>query len=214
MKVFILASLFFSQSIYAQTLDMKGLKNLFIQKKTNLERVNVGMSKKVITNAIDETDLGNCAYTRTSIQTVLKIEGPQMIVHAKESFTPAQSEGCVAAGYEAFEESMLFYEEVPNLENDLKDLDEATGVRSISRSGDIVTLVLSEDDVTFTYKYDFTKSSFKNLISTVSTGFSVVTQDMADIDVTSINLKEILFCENNDNEISNCVDGDFSDIFF
>lgn len=216
MKILILASLFISTSTYAQSINLATLKTLFTQKKETLERVNVGMSKKVVTTAIDETDMGNCDYVRTSLHTVLKIEGEKMIVHAKDTFVPGQGEGCIAAGYEAFEESMIFYEDVPSLASDLKDLDEAaSSIRSISKNGEIITLIMSgEENTTFTYKYDLRKSSFKNLVSTVAPGAMIEIVDVADVDINTIDLKQILFCENDDNEISNCVDGDFSDILF
>jgi hypothetical protein len=220
MKALILSSLMFSSMSFAQDLDVKTFKNLLSQRQATLEKVNQGMSKKLIILTKIPTEIGFCELKETAVQTVLKIEGDKIIVHSKENYVPAATPSC--AGFEASEVSVLFYEDKPALASDLADLDaSAADIRSIVKAGEIVSMnlssVVTEDDGTsrneaVSVKYDLTKPSFKNLIFTQDSTSSTTGEDMADIDVYSINLKKILFCDSNDSE--SCVEGDFSDILF
>lgn len=220
MKALILSSLMFSSMSFAQNLDVKTFKTLLLQRQATLEKVNQGMSKKLITLTKIPTEIGFCELRETAVQTVLKIEGDKIIVHSKENYFPAATPSC--AGFEASEVSVLFYEDKPALASDLADLDaSAADIRSIVKAGEIVSMTLSsvvtEDDGTsrteaVSVKYDLTKPSFKNLIFTQDSTSSTTGEDMADIDVYSINLKKVLFCDSNDSE--SCVEGDFSDILF
>ena len=132
MKVLLTLSLLVTTSAFAQSLDVNGFKNLLSQRQALLERVNQGMSKKLITVSKIPTELGPCEITETSVQTVLKIEGAKIIVHSKENYTPAATAAC--AGFESQEVAVLFYDEKPSLALDLADLDaSASQIKSISR---------------------------------------------------------------------------------
>lgn len=220
MKALILSSLMFSSMSFAQNLDVKALKTLLTQRQMTLEKVNQGMSKKLATLTKIPTEIGFCELRETAIQTVLKIEGDKIIVHSKESYVPAATPAC--AGFETSEVSVLFYEDKPSLASDLADLDaSAADIRSIAKAGEIVSMnlstVVTEEDGTsrtesVSVKYDLTKPSFKNLIFTQDSTSTTTGEDMADIDVYSINLQKVLFCDSNDSD--SCVEGDFSDILF
>ncbi len=220
MKALILSSLMFSSMSFAQNLDVKALKTLLTQRQATLEKVNQGMSKKLITLTKIPTEIGFCELRETAVQTVLKIEGDKIIVHSKENYVPAATPAC--AGFESSEVSVLFYEDKPSLAADLSDLDaSAADIRSIAKAGEIVSMnlssVVTEEDGTsrtesVSVKYDLTKPSFKNLIFTQDSTSTTTGEDMADIDVYSINLKKVLFCDSNDSD--SCVEGDFSDILF
>lgn len=215
MKLLLASALLVTSTSFAQTLDVQGLKSLWKEKQSVLERINQGMSKKVITTSRIATELGPCEITATALQTVLKIEGAKMIVHSKEKYQPATSAAC--AGFQPQEVAVVFYEEKPTLATDLSDLDEAASqIKSISRSGEIVTLNLTATVGTrtesVTVKYDLTKPSFKNTILVQDSTNKVVTEEAADMNVNSIDLKKVLFCESANSD--NCQEGDFSDILF
>lgn len=224
MKFMFVAILTLSSSAsFAQTMNVASLSALMTEKKAILEKINVGMSKKQITNASFKTASGlSCPYTQTAIQTVLKLEGTKAIVLSQEQFSPVTSAGCLEAKMEAFSTKVLFYENKPSLQQDLADL-QASNTTSITRSGDLITMIVNgvttnSDGTTaseaVTVKYDLSKSSFKNLISTDSKEIKMVTQDMADVDVNSMNLKNVVFCPTSSSEEAECVAGDFSDILF
>ncbi len=178
------------------------------------------MSKKLSTFTKIPTEIGFCEMRESAVQTVLKIEGDKIIVHSKENYAPAATPAC--AGFEASEVSVLFYEDKPSLASDLADLDASTAdIRSIAKAGEIVSMnlssVVTDDDGTtrteaVSVRYDLSKPSFKNLIFTQDSTSTTTGEDMADIDVFSINLKKVLFCDSNDSD--SCVEGDFSDILF
>ena len=207
---------------FAQSLDVNGLKNLFTAKKETLEKVNVGMTKKITTTSKE----GSCGIMLTSTQSILKIDGAKVIILSKEKFQPQNTEACRTAGYTATSESsILYYEAKPTLKNDLEDLDaSAASIKSIVRSGEVVTMNL---DVTkkeadnsaaavekVTIKYDLTKPSFKNMISSQSLNYKTEIQDLADIDVKKVDLTSVSFCDNNDGDTSECTEGNYSDILF
>ncbi len=212
-----------STSVSAQNLTKAEIATLLQGRKATLEAVNPGMSKiAVTTSAVVLPDGTKCDFRQTAVQSILKIEAEKMIVLSKETFRPAVSAACTAAGVEAFEESILFYAAKPTLAQDLKDL-EASDVKSASRIGEAITMTISgtltNDDGTtrtelMTIKYDLAKSSFKNIILSQSPSLKTETSDMADIDVAMVNLTDVVFCENNDGGKEDCVRGDFSDILF
>lgn len=220
MKVLLTLSLLVTTSAFAQSIDVKGFKTLLTQRQAVLERINAGMSKKITTITRYPTELGPCDMTETAVQTVLKIEGTKIIVHSKENYVPSATPAC--AGFEAQEVSVLFYEDKPTLALDLADLDEtAAQIKTIQKIGDIVHLnmnaVVQNQDGTstteaVTVKYDLTKPSFKNTIFIQSPLSITNAEDVADIDVYSINLKQVLFCDSADSD--QCAEGDFSDILF
>ena len=211
MKVLLVFSLLISATSFAQSLDVKALKSLMTQKQATLEKIHQGMSKKLTSTSQVPTEKGPCELTETSIQTILKIEGDKIIIHSKEKYSPASTPACV--GIEAQEVAVLFYEDKPTLKSDLEDLDaSASQVKSITKAGDIVTMTLSAEGENVTVKYDFSKPSFKNTLLIQDSKSKVVGEDMIDIDVTTIDLTSVLFCESADSD--ECSEGDFSDILF
>ncbi len=224
MKTFIVLSLMVSSASFAQSLTLTSLKSFMGQKQTVIERVNVGMTKQLVTTGKIAVDAAVCNYTTTTDQSVLKIEGDKIIIHSKEKFSPDASTACTTAQYTPYEESIIFYSDKPSLTLDVLDLDAiAADVQTISRVGDLVTMVIKstfeEDDGTqtqdlVTYKYDFTKSSFKNLVQTQGSDFQTLSIDKTDINVNLVNLSNILFCDNNDGDNSECSQGDFTDILY
>lgn len=213
MKVLLVSSLLFASTGFAQTLDVQGLKNLFTQRQAVLEKINQGMSKKLTTITRYPTELGPCDMTETAVQTVLKIEGAKIIVHSQEKYVPAATPAC--AGFETQEVSVLFYEDKPSLALDLADLSEtAAQIKSIQKIGDIVHMSINGASAAevVTVKYDLTKPSFKNTIFIQSPDSITNGEDMADIDVYTLNLKNVLFCESAESD--QCAEGDFSDILF
>lgn len=222
MKILMIGILALSSSFAsAQAISVADLSNLLTARKVSLEAVNPGMSKRVVTNASYLTETGKiCSYTQTAVQSILKIEGDKLIILSDETFTPAASDACKEAQLEAFQEKVLSYEAKPSLAEDLADL-QAANVSSITRAGEMITMVvngvLSNEDGTtttelVTLKYDLTKSSFKNLMSTQTKDYLTTTTDMPDIDVSAANLTDVVFCASDDE--NECVRGDFSDILF
>jgi hypothetical protein len=59
---------------------------------------------------------------------------------------------------------------------------------------------------------DLTKSFFKNTLYLEANGQKTVGEDHADINVNSIDLSKVLFCESRDSD--NCSEGDYSDILY
>lgn len=225
MKFLLMGTLFLTSTTFAQTIDIAGLKKLMTSKKATLEQAHVGMTKKLTTTAKETLPAGVCDYTITSTQTILKFEGERMIVLAKENFAPAASAACQSAGYEAFEESIVFYEDKPSLDGSLKELDAlAKDVKSISKAGEIVTLALQVSDTdpetgttysdNLSIKYDLSKPAFRNIILNQGQAHKIVGEDQPDTNLSTVNLTNVLFCDNNDGDSSECMQGDFSDILF
>lgn len=215
MKALILCSSLLTSAGFAQNLDLSDFKKLLTQRQVQLEFINEGMSKKLITNSVITNALGTCDFTETSVQTVLKIEGSKVIIHSKVIITAADTPACKEGNVESGEATILFYEEKPTLAADLADLDaSANEIRSLSKSSEIITmnLELSETKEALSIKYDLRKPSFKNMISTHGKNFSIISQDMADIDVQTLDLTNVVFCASSDSE--DCVEGNFSDILF
>ncbi|MES2527641.1 MAG: hypothetical protein V4598_11165 [Bdellovibrionota bacterium] len=208
---------------FAQNLTKAQLATVLTSKKAVLENVKPGMSKSMTTTSFVALEDGTrCDYTQSSVQTILKLEGDKMIVYSQERFQPVLTAACAQSGMEAFQENVVFFEAKPTLAQDLKDLTDSD-VKTIVRAGEIVTMtvngvVTNADGTTaselVTVKYDLTKSSFKNLILSQSASLKVETAESADIDVNTVNLTDVVFCENNDADNSDCTRGDFSDILF
>lgn len=211
MKALFISSLLVSTTGFAQTnLDVNELKTLWTQRKAILEKVNPGMTKKITSITRIPTELGPCEMTEMAVQTILKIEDTKMIVHSKESYVPAMTPAC--AGFETQEIGILFYDEKPSLERDLADLSQtAPQIKSLQKMGDIVQMVLNTPELV-TVKYDLNKPSFKNTILIQTQNTIMNGEEMADIDVFSIDLKKVLFCESADSD--QCSEGDWSDILF
>jgi hypothetical protein len=208
---------------FAQNLTKAQLASILQTKKATLEAVNAGMSKKMVTtSSVVLEDGTKCAYTQTALQSILKIDGDRMIILSQESFQPVVTEACTAGGVEAFSENVVFFEPKPAVAQDLEDLN-ASDVKSIAKAGDIVTMIvngtIANDDGStsteaLTVKYDLTKSSFRNIILSQSSSEKTETSDVADIDLTKVDLRDVEFCDNNDADKEDCVRGDFSDILF
>ena len=224
MKFIFLAVLTFSSSsIFAQSMTVPALAALMTEKKAMLEKVNPGMTKKLTTSAsLQTTDGWTCNYTQTTIQTVLKIEGSKMIILSQEEFTPEVSNACSKLNLEGFKEKILFYETKPSLQEDLTEL-QASEASSIMRSGDLITMMVngktsnpdgSTVSEVVTVKYDLSKPSFKNLVSTETKNYKAIMTDMADTNLGTVDLKQVVFCASADSQDSECVEGDFSDILF
>lgn len=221
MKVMLVAIIALgTSSAFAQNLTKAQLSTLLQSKKATLEAVHAGMSKSVVTNSTLTLDDGTkCNFKQTALQSILKIEGEKMVVLSKEIFQPAALPACQAAGLEAFEETVLFYEVKPTLAQDLQDLNESS-VQSILKAGEIITMTVagtvegSTATELLTVKYDLSKSSFKNVLLSQSSSFKIETTEAADLDVNTVNLTDVVFCENNDGVKEDCVRGDFSDILF
>lgn len=222
MKTLLLGSLLLATTTsFAQSMNVSELKNLFTSKKATLEKVNAGMTKKIITTSSE----GACGLMTTATQIVLKIENDKMFILSKEKLQPQNTEACRTAGYTASVESSIVYlEDKPSLSNDLADLDAtASSIKAINKAGEIVTLnvdVSIEDESgtatseKVTIKYDLTKPSFKNMISSQSINYKTVIEDQADSDLSKVDLKKVFLCDNNDGDESECIEGDFSDILF
>jgi hypothetical protein len=222
MKMLLLGSLLLGTTTsFAQSMNVNELKNLFTAKKAILERVNAGMTKKIITTSSE----GACGLMTTATQIILKIDGAKMFILSKEKLQPQNTPACRTAGYTTSAESNIVYvEDKPSLDNDLSDLDAtASSIKVISKAGEIVTMnveVSVEDESgtanteKVTIKYDLTKPSFKNMISSQSINYKTVIEDSADSDLSKVDLTKVSFCDNNDGDESECVEGDFSDILF
>lgn len=210
-------------SVFAQNLTKAQLATLMQSKKAVLETVSIGMSKSLVTtSSVTLEDGTKCDYTQTSLQSILKIDGDRMIVFSQESFQPIATPECAAGGIQAFQENVVFFEPKPTLTQDLADLN-TSDVQSIAKAGDLITMTvkgsITNDDGTtaselLTVKYDLSKSSFKNMLLSQSPSFKIETTDIPNIDVNTVNLTDVVFCENNDGDNSDCVRGDFSDILF
>lgn len=222
MKTLLLGSLLLGTTTsFAQSMNISELKSLFTARKATLERVNAGMTKKIITTSNE----GACGLMTTATQIVLKIDGEKMFILSKEKLQPQNTQACRTAGYTASAENNIVYiEDKPSLENDLSDLDAtASSIKAINKAGEIITLnvdVNVEDESgtatseKVTIKYDLTKPSFKNMISSQSINYKTLIEDVADSDLTKVDLTKVSFCDNNDGDESECVEGDFSDILF
>lgn len=207
MKAFITLSLLISYSAFAQNLQIEDFKKLLSQNQKTLESIHQGMSKRISSLVKVETETGICELEQTAVQTVLSIEGDKIIVYSNESQKPKAIEAC--EGFEPVNARVLFYETKPSLAGDLEDLNAIVkDIKKISRQNNFVTLELNDSS----YKYDLTKSSFKNIVMYQDKYSTSNTFDMEDIDVNTFDLSKVLFCDSAASD--ECVEGDFSDILF
>lgn len=210
---------------YAQTIDLATFKALMTERQTLLEKVTSGMTRKEVTLASLQTQVGeDCRYKQTVAQTILKVEPERMLVYSLETFAPANTPGCRRGGIRPEVQKMIYYQGLPKLADDLAALDAtATDVQSIESSGEVVTMKLDlkteQEDGTVvtdlvTVSYDLSKPSFKNIVLNQGTDYTTTTTDEADVAPSSVNLTDVLFCENNDGDETECVPGNYSDILF
>lgn len=219
MKKLFIASLLLSTSAFAQTMDINALKGLMTARKATLEKINVGMTKKITSlNVVAYDDVPGCKFKQVSTQSVLKIEAQKALVLAKNKNFPANTPACRDAGFTKPEDETgsIFYISKPSLEEDLKDLDAlAASIRSISRAGEIVTMEVFTEGLNVTIKYDLTKPSFKNMILSQDADSKTITEDVADIDISKVDLTKVSFCGVDEEGNSECTPaGDYSDILF
>jgi hypothetical protein len=217
MKVLIVIALFVSSTAFAQSIDFDAFTSLLTQKKSSLEKISAGMSKKIVTSSKVPTELGFCEISETAVQTVLKIENNKIIVHSKEKYVPGSTPSC--AGFETQEVSVIFFEDKPTLAKDIEELEEiSSDITSINRAGNIITLELdtvpqgATSPEKVTVKYDISKPSFKSMVSTQGLKQTIKVEEMADVNVNTISLKKVLFCDSVNS--SQCAEGDYSDILF
>jgi len=211
MKFLILSSLLISASVFAQSLTLDDFKTLAQTHKASWTANHVGQTKVVSTTGVAD----NCTYTKTSTQSVLKFENGKLIILADDKFAPAASNECQTAGFTSYEEKILFYQDLPNPDADLAYLfDASTKVQSIEQTQNIVSMNLTMNEVPFMVKYDVSLSGLENLILIDGDGVKTAVASMADVDVTKFDLSNVLFCENNDGDNSECTQGNYSDILF
>jgi hypothetical protein len=210
MKTLIIGSLLFSTAGFAQTIDVNGLKSLLTARQASLERVNAGMSKKVVTTAKDD----DCNYMTNSILSVLKIDGDKIIIYKKTRFSPQNSAACRAAGYTAgYDENIVFFADKPTLARNLSDLDaSAVNIKGIGRAGEVINMTMDTGGEIVAFQYNLTKPLFKNLTSAQGSLFKTLVEDVADIDVKTVNLKEVLLCDEEFSEATSCTIADMSDL--
>jgi hypothetical protein len=219
MKTLIIASLLLSTSAFAQNIDISTLKGLMTARKLTLEKINVGMSKKITSlNVAAYDDVPGCKFKQVSTQSVLKIEAQKVLVLAKNKNFPANTAACRDAGFSKPEDETgsIFYISKPSLDEDLKDLDAmAASIRSISRAGEIVSMEVFTEGLNVTIKYDLTKPSFKNMILSQDADSKTITEEVADIDISKVNLTKVSFCGIDEEGTFECTpEGDYSDILF
>jgi hypothetical protein len=209
MKLLALSALLLSSSTFALTLPE--FKAQADAAKSTWAANHVGQTKVVtISGSAD-----NCTYSTTSTQTVLKFESGKLIILAQDKFTPAATPECQALNYQAFEEKILFYQDLPGVVADLAYLDDPeTQVSALTQNGTVVELVMTMSGVPVIAAYDLAQSGFQNLISTSSEGVTTTVAASPDLDVNALDLSNVLFCDNNDGDNSECSEGNFSDILF
>jgi hypothetical protein len=225
MKAILLGSLFLSLPAFAQNIDLETLKQFITSKKETFEKVHVAMSKKLTTTGSITVSAGICEFTQISEESILKIIDKKMIVMAKQSFTPTDSPACQSVQYKAYQQTLLYYENKPSVDADLVDLDaSASVIKSITKVGDIVSIAmnLTSTDPTsgattadnVTMKYDYSKPSFDSLILSQGRAFSTSSIEITDIEISKVDLHNVLFCNSSNDDASNCQPGDYSDILF
>lgn len=214
MKALFVSVLMMSSSLsFAQAISVDAVKSLIQERQVQLELVSAGMSKKVTTIGSFITEAGTeCGYKQVAVQTVLKIEAEKMFVYSQETYSPANTAACRDSGTRPYAQKILSHEALPKIADDLAALDaQAAGITSIERSGDVVTIKLNVNSDLVTVSYDYSKSSFRNLVLNQGTGYSTTTADAQDVSPQSIDLSNVLFCVDDESE---CVPGNYSDILF
>lgn len=223
MKALIFSVLMMSSMGFAQAIDLPTLKALMTERQAQVESVTVGMTKKETTLGTFQTRLNeSCRYKQIAIETVLKVELERILIYSHEIFSPANTPGCHRGAVRPEVQKKIYYQARPKLADDLAALDaNAADIQSIDRTGEVVTIKLNlkaeQEDGTvdtdlITVAYDLSLPSFKNLILNQGKDYTISTTNEADIVPSSVDLSDILFCENNDGDETECVPGDYSDI--
>ncbi len=218
MKLFTLAFLFASSSTFAQAIELSDLETIMNTQKLVLESVSVGMTKSIVSTGSIDVDGAECKFTQTQLQSIMRIDGQKMIVFSKESFVPEASTACTAGEFTSYKENVLFNQDKPTVLKNISSLD-AMDIVSIAKNGNLISMVVNDkidDDSTekVSLKYDLSKSLFRFEISTEGSNYLVNTADSANIDVNTVDLTDVLFCDNKDSDKKDCMRGNFSDILF
>lgn len=215
MKTLVLASMLLTSSVFAQSADINTVKSLLLGNQETLERIYPGQSKRVTTLST----FGECKSTLNVVQTVLRIEGEKMIVLSEETtdFSPE-------CGAESFKERVIFYEKTPTVAGFISELEsDAQNISLLSVNGPLVKLTLTEvetdEEGTQTsfssqVNYDFNLPLYHALVRLDSEGMQSTSEVAQVVDLNSVDLSDIVFCENNDEDSSDCVRGNFADILF
>lgn len=216
MKTLICASLLMTSTAFAQSLDLAGLKSLMLSKKDALEVVTPGISKRLTTlSYIDLEDGKRCNYKQVADQSILKVQDDRVLVYSLQKFMPANTPDCLQNGYRPFAEKILFYDVKPTVALEIEGFELAeTEITSINRSGNQVSIIMNEDEESTTFTFDMNRPLFKNLISTKSSYLTITGEDLPDVNPSSIDLTKVLFCDMEEGEASDCVEGDYSDFLF
>src|SRR5687768_6779167 len=214
MKALMIASVLVTSSAFAQNIDLAALKGLMTARQAGLESVAAGMSKRLTTLSAIELENGQkCGFKQVADQTVLKVQADKVLVYSRQRFMPANSPSCLSNGYRPFEEKVLFYEDRPSVETEIADMEKA-GVSSVQRTGERITVITRAEEGDTIFEYDLLRPLFKNMLSTTVPGLSITGSELADISPARIDLTKVQFCEMEDGEVSDCVEGDYSDILF
>lgn len=216
MKTLIFASLLMTSTAFAQSLDLAGLKSLMLSKKDALEVVTAGMSKRLTTLSYIELEDGKrCNFKQVVDQSVLKVQDDRMLVYSLQKFMPANTPDCLQNGYRPFAEKLLFYDVKPTIAMEIEELELAkTEITSITRSGNQVSIVVNDEEGSITSNYDINLPLFKNLVSMKSSYLTITGEHLPNVNPSSIDLTKVLFCDMEEGEASDCVEGDYSDFLF
>jgi hypothetical protein len=218
MKIFTLAFLFASSSTFAQAIELSDIESLMTSQQTVLENVSVGMTKNIVSTGTIDVNGADCKFTQTQLQSIMRIDGAKMIVFSQESFVPESSTACTAGEFKAYKENVLFNENKPTLSASVSALN-ALDIVSIAQSGNLVSILINDKigenkSEQVTLKYDLSKSTFRNELSTSGSNYEVTTSDSANIDVNAVDLSDVLFCASKESNKNDCMRGNFSDILF
>ncbi|MGE3609823.1 MAG: hypothetical protein AB7I27_09590 [Bacteriovoracaceae bacterium] len=213
MKHFLIISLMLTSMLsIAETIPLENFQDLLRKNQSTLELITVGMSKFETTDSVVSTDFGNCAFTQFSQQSIIKIENGRSIILSDERVVPKDSI-CEKAGIKAYNEKILFYEELPSVYETVREFETIRNqIQSIDLDNGNVAITLSQNDQTIKSVYNLKSSIFRYLISEKGEDYSFSSNPIADI--ANFDLSNVLFCEDNDGDNTECVRGDFSDILF
>ena len=125
---------------------------------------------------------------------------------------------------EPFSERIMYYKDIPTVAAFNLELDrDASSISSIKKKDDLVVMNMKFTSVdeegvevveTSEITYDLSGPLFSIVSSTDSQNIWSSTSLENDRDLAVIDLSNILFCDNNDEDLSDCAEGDFSDILF
>src|SRR5690606_19238942 len=106
-----------------------------------------------------------------------------------------------------------FYDSKPSVDSEIVELQAAQGL-TLTLSENILNIKVNEDEGETVFLYDLSKPLFKNLVSTKAENLIITGEELPDVRPESVDLTQVLFCEMEDGEASDCVEGDYSDFLF